>query len=233
MSAYDDPPSPLITRNALIAFGVMLFHALALWGLQSGLLRCAVEIVLPVQLVAEFIDPPRPREVPPPPAPTPTTKPVVTTPTRPVPVLAPQAIAVNDPIPSPNAPMGLIAPTPLPPITAPVAAVAAPTAPPVQPARPTPPRVELPSSDADYLQNPKPPYPRLSKKLNEQGTVVMRVLIGSNGEPMKAEIGKSSGFDRLDDSAATTVMKWRYVPGKRGGVAEAMWFNVPINFVLE
>jgi protein TonB len=29
------------------------------------------------------------------------------------------------------------------------------------------------------------------------------------------------------------VLRWRYVPGKRAGVAEAMWFNVPINFVLE
>jgi protein TonB len=30
----------------------------------------------------------------------------------------------------------------------------------------------------------------------------------------------------------TAVMRWRYVPGKRNGVP-AMWFNVPINFVLE
>jgi len=29
------------------------------------------------------------------------------------------------------------------------------------------------------------------------------------------------------------VQRWRYVPGKRNGVAEAMWFNIPINFVLE
>ena len=93
--------------------------------------------------------------------------------------------------------------------------------------------MELPSSDADYLQNPKPPYPPVSKRLNEQGSVIMRVLIGVDGLPQKAEIRKSSGFDRLDQSAAAAVMKWRYVPGKRAGVAEAMWFNVPINFVLE
>lgn len=73
----------------------------------------------------------------------------------------------------------------------------------------------------------------MSKKLNEQGSVIMRVLIGADGLPQKAEIRKSSGFDRLDQSAATTVMKWRYVAGRRAGVAEAMWFNVPINFVLE
>jgi protein TonB len=30
-----------------------------------------------------------------------------------------------------------------------------------------------------------------------------------------------------------TVLAWRYVPGKRGGVPEAMWMDVPIQFVLE
>ena len=30
-----------------------------------------------------------------------------------------------------------------------------------------------------------------------------------------------------------TVMRWRFVPGKRNGVPEAMWNLVPINFVLE
>jgi protein TonB len=28
-------------------------------------------------------------------------------------------------------------------------------------------------------------------------------------------------------------MRWRYVPGKRGGVPETMWFQVPIEFKLE
>jgi protein TonB len=46
-------------------------------------------------------------------------------------------------------------------------------------------------------------------------------------------VAESSGYDRLDQAAVSTVLKWRYVPGKRGGVPEAMWFNVPINFVLE
>jgi protein TonB len=95
------------------------------------------------------------------------------------------------------------------------------------------PKVELPSSDADYLQNPKPSYPAMSKRLGEQGKVVVRVLIGVDGTAQKAEIRQSSGFDRLDQAALATAQRWRYVPGKRGGVAEAMWFNVPINFVLE
>jgi protein TonB len=47
------------------------------------------------------------------------------------------------------------------------------------------------------------------------------------------EVRRSSGFERLDGVAVETVRRWRFVPGKRNGVPEAMWFNVPINFVLE
>lgn len=93
--------------------------------------------------------------------------------------------------------------------------------------------MELPSSDADYLQNARPAYPALSKRLGEQGKVLVRVLIGVDGTARQAEVQKSSGFDRLDQAALATVQRWRYVPGKRGGVAEAMWFTVPIVFVLE
>jgi periplasmic protein TonB len=39
--------------------------------------------------------------------------------------------------------------------------------------------------------------------------------------------------DRLDQVALATVMRWRFVPGKRGVVPEAMWCQVPLNFVLE
>ena len=225
----EDPPAPMLSRNVIVTISVIAFHVIALWLLQTGLLRRAVELIVPAQVLAEFIEPPRPKDEPPPPPP-PEPKPLVKQPTI---APAPQLIAIADPTPSPNAPVGVIdPPAPLPPIAAPVApAPPAPAAPP--PAPPAPPRVELPSSDADYLQNPKPPYPSMSKKLNEQGTVIMRVLIGADGLPQKAEIRKSSGFDRLDQSASTTVMKWRYVPGKRAGVAEAMWFNIPINFVLE
>ncbi|MGB4116219.1 MAG: energy transducer TonB, partial [Polaromonas sp.] len=84
-----------------------------------------------------------------------------------------------------------------------------------------------------YLQNSKPIYPVNSKRLGEQGKVIVRVLIGVDGLAQKAEIRTSSGYDRLDQAALTTVQSWRYVPGKRGGIAEAMWFNVPISYVLE
>jgi protein TonB len=92
--------------------------------------------------------------------------------------------------------------------------------------------VQLPSSNADYLQNPKPVYPAISKRLGEQGKTVVRVLIGVDGLAKQASIRQSSGYERLDEAARQAVMGWRYVPGKRNGVVEPMEFDVPINWVL-
>ena len=93
--------------------------------------------------------------------------------------------------------------------------------------------VVLPSSDADYLNNPPPIYPRMSRRMGEQGTVLVRVFISTEGRAEKAEIRTSSGYVRLDEAALETVQRWRFVPGKRAGQPEAMWFNVPIRFVLD
>jgi protein TonB len=93
--------------------------------------------------------------------------------------------------------------------------------------------VELPSSEAQYLHNPKPTYPRASRQRGEQGRVVVNVLIGTDGTAQQAEIKVSSGFERLDLAALRTAKAWRYVPGKRSGVPEAMWYAVPLNFVME
>jgi protein TonB len=95
------------------------------------------------------------------------------------------------------------------------------------------PAFSLPSSEAHGLNNPKPAYPRVSRRLNEQGKVMIRVFVAADGAPRQGEIKTSSGFDRLDQEALRTVMSWRFVPGQRLGTPEAMWFNVPVNFVLE
>lgn len=195
----------------------------------------AAEVVVPVELLSQIIVPPAPKVAPQPPAPArvpvPPEQPQKAIAKSPTPE-APLPVAIKDAAPAPNAPVGTTAPQPTPaPMAAPVAA--APVAPAAPPAPPAAPSVQLPSSDADYLQNPRPPYPSISRRMNEQGKTTVRVLIGADGQPQRAEIAKSSGFSRLDDAALATVMRWRFVPGKRGGVAEAMWFNVPINWVLE
>lgn len=209
-----------------VASAVLLFHVGAVWALQSGLMGRVVQAVVPVEILSEFIEPPKPKVEPPPPPP----KPVHVVQHKTAPPPPPMPLAVADPSPTPDAPTGVVAPPvpqPLPPISTAVATTPAPT-----PASPGP-HIELPSSDADYLHNPRPAYPAKSRRLGEQGKVIVRVLIGVDGLAQKAEIRQSSGFERLDEAALNTVKNWRYVPGKRAGVVEAMWFNVPINYVME
>lgn len=226
-----------VNRYALIACAVVALHIGMLWLLQSGLLmRTAPQVVL-VEVLTRLIEPPAPVVAPapvPPKAPAPAEPPKVLPRTPrplPPPLAQPRPQAAAQPLALPVSPALPDAPAVA--IAPPAQAAPSTAAPSAQPAPPSPPPVQLPSSDADYLQNPPPPYPALSKRLNEQGKTTVKVLIGANGLPQRAEIVRSSGFERLDQAALATVMRWRYVPGKRGGVAEAMWFNVPINWVLE
>lgn len=235
-TAFSNPSAPVTTqtrppvsRNAVIAFAVLALHAGFIWALQSGLLMRTAEWVVPAEILVEFVDPPAPKAEPARPTPSPPTpvapkKAVAKAPAAP----QPQPLAVSDTTPSPNPPTGVITP---PAQTAPVAeTTAAPVAPVAPPALAV---VQMPSSDADYLRNPKPPYPALSRRLGEQGLVVHSILIGVDGAAVSARLVKSSGFERLDKAAHDAIMRWRYTPGKRNGVPEAMSFNVPFNWVLE
>ncbi len=240
-------------RHASVLVAVLVAHALGLWALLAGLsdppeLPVPGEVVTTALLLPEPASaaaaaaPARPAAAKPQPA-RPQAKPAQQPPTA-------------QPLPTPSAPARSQSPAALPaavPTQAPSAQAPAGASSPAAPASqaaaapasaatgsataaatsPAPARVELPSSSADYLNNPRPAYPGLSKRLGEEGKVVLRVLIEADGSASKAEIRSSSGYDRLDQAALQTVLRWRYLPGKRGGVAEAMWFNVPINFVLE
>lgn len=213
-------------KNLAIALAVVVLHLCAAWGLQSGLAKRAMSAVVQVQVFSEWIEPPKPvPELPPPPLP----QPKAVNPAEPLP--QPLPLAIVDPQPNANAPMGVVEPPAV--VTSLLTSAPVVVLKEVPPAAPAPLSVELPSSDAEYLLNPKPVYPASSKRLGEQGKVVIRVLIGIDGLPQKAEVKQSSGFERLDQAALGTVQRWRFVPGKRGGVPEPMWFNVPINFLLE
>ena len=222
-------PAGGVSRNAVIVGSVVALHVVGIWALQSGLVRKAAEVIVPAELLSEFIAPPAPpRMAPPPPAPPPPPTPAPKAPPKVAPRPAPMPVAVADATPAPAAPTGIATPQPpAPPVDAPA------VQPSPAPAPPAPPRIELPSSDAAYLNNPRPSYPAISKRMGEQGKVVLRVLIGTDGVPQKVEVNQSSGFDRLDRQAQDAVMRWRFVPGKRNGVPEAMWNLVPVNFVLE
>jgi protein TonB len=87
-------------------------------------------------------------------------------------------------------------------------------------------------ADADYLANPQPAYPPISRRLGEEGRVVLRVQVGVDGLVMAVEVAQSCGFPRLDASAKSAVEHWRFVPAQRGGAAVESWLSVSIVFSL-
>lgn len=91
----------------------------------------------------------------------------------------------------------------------------------------------LPNLNADYLNNPPPAYPSISRQLEEQGKVYLRVLVNVEGNVEQVALRKSSGYERLDAAAQETVKQWRFVPAKRADQAVAAWVVVPISFSLE
>lgn len=89
------------------------------------------------------------------------------------------------------------------------------------------------SADANYLNNPKPEYPRMARQRQWQGNVTLRVFVTAEGRCSELSVLRSSGHDILDEAAQDAVRQWRFVPGKRGDTPIPSWVNVPIEFALE
>jgi protein TonB len=93
--------------------------------------------------------------------------------------------------------------------------------------------VTPPLFDANYLRNPAPAYPTMSRRLREQGRVVLRVRVNATGAAEDVAVHSSSGSTRLDDAARETVLHWSFVPAHRGSEPLAAWVLVPISFRLD
>lgn len=150
---------------------------------------------------------------------------------KPLPMAKPQP--VHKPTPAPKTPAPKLETT-----TSDVPAPSAPVAPPPEPAPPAPaapaaPAVSQARFDADYLRNPAPSYPALSRRMGEEGKVILRVSVNPQGTADSVEIRTSSGSPRLDESALKTVRNWKFIPAKRGDTAIQSWVLVPIIFKLE
>jgi len=104
---------------------------------------------------------------------------------------------------------------------------------PAPPQPPIPPAITSARFDADYLQNPKPVYPSLSRRMGEEGKVVLRVRVSAQGLPLSVEIRQSSGFERLDEAARAAVERWRFVPARQGSEAIEASVLVPLHFSLD
>jgi len=78
-----------------------------------------------------------------------------------------------------------------------------------------------------------PQYPERSEEKGEEGTVVFRFLVGTDGVVQSAQLVRSSGFDRLDNAAKEAFMKCKFTPGTVDGVPQSSWIKQPYTWRLK
>lgn len=218
---------------------VMAAHALAILALQSNPVQQRTTIEQPILISLISPQESRPKIDPTPPVPQPSKpQPAKPRPAKPVeehqqtPVHdtpAEKVITQSSPLPA--------AETAAPPREREIAA----TPQNIEPAAPTTtvttaepqPEVEPPRFNADYLDNPSPRYPPLSRRKGEEGRVMLRVFVEPNGLPSQIQLQRSSGFPSLDQSAQETVRQWKFIPARQGGQPQGAWVIVPIQFNLK
>ena len=226
MITFDyEQPEPFALRATKVVV-IAAVHVAALMWLYGQQIVAAGEVVLmtmDVRFLQETpIEPPKPPPQKPKPAPAVTTPP---------PVLA----AAPDSRPAVSG-FAVAPQPPAPPREVPANVTTAPTAPPVVAAPPPPPEplpVTAARFDADYLNNPPPVYPAISRRMREEGQVLLLVHVSPEGAVLAVHVRQGSGFARLDDAALAAVREWRFVPARRGQKAIASTVVVPIVFTLK
>lgn len=90
-----------------------------------------------------------------------------------------------------------------------------------------------PDYRANYLNNPRPPYPMVARRMGYHGKVVLNVEVLAEGRAGQIQLHTSSGYEILDNAALQTVKSWRFAPARHLGQPVTQWFLVPIKFSLE
>ena len=135
------------------------------------------------------------------------------------------------PMPPPKTPLPK---TPAPPPPAPTSTAPAITqtaAPPA--AAPQAPAIRMGAVIQAGAHCAKPDYPSASRRMEEEGTVTLKFLIGADGKVLQADVEKSSGFTRLDEAARNALSKCQFRPGTVDGKPEQSWASIKYTWRLE
>ncbi|WP_244124935.1 energy transducer TonB [Burkholderia gladioli] len=232
-------------RRAAVALAVVMVHGLGLYLIlhhSVHLIRLeadrAAGASVQVRLVAaptpQPVAKPEPRpERPPEPKPRPIEKPVVR---KTAPLLSSEAPAERSVAAAKTEPVKPVEPAPPPPVPTPSAAPAPAPAPPAPAHGPnlldTPKQISNAELKQLGCRIPRPDYPPKARRLEQEGTVVVRLTIGADGAVKTARVARSSGYPLLDAAALTSIEAGRCQPYTTAGIARAVEAEQPIAFNL-
>lgn len=94
-------------------------------------------------------------------------------------------------------------------------------------------RAVVQASVPRYDLNPPPHYPRVARRRQYQGTVMLDVQVTVDGQVAQVRVAESSGYPILDKSAVKSVKEWHFTPARRGGRPIEMWVQVPVRYELQ
>ena len=84
-----------------------------------------------------------------------------------------------------------------------------------------------------FREPPRPPsYPRSAQRRNQQGEVMVEVLVDEQGSIVTLDVLTSSGYALLDRAALKAVSGWAFEPMYRNQVAIVSRVQVPVRFRL-
>ena len=145
-----------------------------------------------------------------------------------------EAVLMSEaPPPTPVAPKTPPPKTPAPPPPAPTSTAPAITQTTPPAAAPTAPAIRTGAVIQPGAHCAKPDYPSASRRMEEEGTVTLKFLIGVDGKVIQADIEKSSGFTRLDEAARNALSKCQFRPGTVDGKPEQSWASIKYTWRLE
>lgn len=84
------------------------------------------------------------------------------------------------------------------------------------------------------LSKTEPEYPTAARRAGQEGTVVLRIEILTNGQPGSISVAQSSGSGALDAAGIAALRQWRFIPAqdRSSGKAVVCTTTLPVSFRL-
>jgi len=200
------------SRTTAVFVGIVVLHVIFFLALRAGLVRSPIQILEDYSIVDLPPPPPPPEDMdePPPPPPVDVPPPVVPPPLLDLPAFEGPSSAITAKVQE------------------------TPRAQPQTPSRQvqiTPPRIKARGDRVSAAIAAC--YPSASRRLSEEGRVVVTITIGADGKAGAFSVAQSSGFPRLDAAAECVLRRLPFDPGKRDGQPVDAQATLPIQFKLE